>query len=277
MMRRILAAAMALLLSASVAQAEVTMLAINVGKGDALLIESGGYTCLIDTGKKDNEPQIRKALAYRGIDALDAVFVTHTDKDHTGGLKWLRKSEIKIGAVYASAYYPESTFEKHPAVKTGEKLGLDVVWLKAGDVIPLGESGAVFRVLSPEYEIPGNEDDNSLVMMLESPHGKMLLAGDMELMQEQALHSSGADLQCDVLKVPNHADTDACSNELISACGAKIAVISTSTEEKSDTPAKRVLKALNNAGYETFITQNSKIGVMVRMSEGNISAEYINK
>ena len=277
MMRRILAAAMAILISASVAQAEVTMLAVNVGKGDALLIESGGYTCLIDTGKKENEAEIRKALKYRGIDALDAVFITHTDKDHTGGLKWLRKSEIKIGAVYASAYYPESSTDKHQAVKTAEKLGLTVNWLKAGDTVPLGDSGAVFRVLAPEYEIPGNEDDNSLVMMLESPHGKMLLAGDMELMQEQALHASGADLRCDVLKVPNHADTDACSNELISACNAKVAVISTSTDEKSDTPAKRVMKGLNNAGCETYITQNSKIGVLVRMSEGNISAEYINK
>ena len=253
------------------------MLAISVGKGDALLIESGGYTCLVDTGKKENEAEIRKALAYRGVTSLDAVFITHTDKDHTGGLKWLRKSEISIGAIYASAYYPETKYDKHPAVKTAEKLGLEVNWLKAGDSVALGESGAVFRVLSPEYEIPGNEDDNSLVMMLESPDGKMLLAGDMELMQEQALHQSGADLRCDVLKVPNHADTDACSNELISACGAKIAVISTSTEEKSDTPAKRVLKGLNNAGCETLITQNCKIGVLVRMNESGVSAEYINK
>ena len=277
MLKRLLAAAMAVLMAVGIAHAEVSMLAISVGKGDALLIQSGDYTCLVDTGKKDNEPQLRKALKYAGVSALDAVFITHTDKDHTGGLKWLRKSGIKIGAIYASAYYPESSTDKHQAIKTAEKLGLAVNWLKAGDTVPLGESGAVFRVLAPEYEIPGNEDDNSLVMMLESPHGKMLLAGDMELMQEQVLLSGGADLRCDVLKVPNHADTDACSNELIAACGAKIAVISTSTEEKSDTPAKRVLKGLKNSGCETYITENCKIGVLVRMSEGNISAEYINK
>lgn len=277
MMRKLLAAAMAVLMTIGAACAEVSVLAISVGKGDALLIQSGDYTCLVDTGKKDNEPQVRKALKYAGVDALDAVFITHTDKDHSGGLKWLRKSEIKIGAIYASAYYPESTYEKHPAVKTQEKLGLEVNWLKAGDTVSLGDSGAVLRVLAPEYEIPGNEDDNSLVMMLESPHGKMLLAGDMELLQEQVLRTSGADLKCDVLKVPNHADTDACSNELIAACGAKIAVISTSSAEKEDTPAKRVLKGLKNAGCDTYITEKCKIGVLVRMNEGNISAEYINK
>lgn len=277
MLKRLLAAAMAVLMAVGAAQAEVSMLAISVGKGDALLIQSGNYTCLIDTGKKDNEPQIRKGLKYAGVDKLDAVFITHTDKDHAGGLKWLRKSEIAIGEIYASAYYPESTLEKHQAVKTAEKLGKEVNWLKAGDTVPLGDSGAVFRVLAPAQEIPGNEDDNSLVMMLESPDGKMLLAGDMELMEEQALISSGADLHCDVLKVPNHADTDACSNQLISACNAKIAVISTSSAEKEDTPAKRVLKGLKNAGCETYITENCKIGVLVRMNAGDISAEYINK
>ena len=277
MLKRLLAAAMAVLMAVGIAHAEVNMLAVSVGKGDALLIQSGDYTCLVDTGKKDNEPQLRKALKYAGVAALDAVFITHTDKDHTGGLKWLRKSEIEIGAIYASAYYPESTLEKHPAVKTAEKLGLNVNWLKAGDSVSLGDSGAVFRVLAPEYEIPGNEDDNSLVMMLESPDGKMLLAGDMELMQEQVLLSGSSDLHCDVLKVPNHADTDACSNELIAASNAKIAVISTSSAEKEDTPAKRVLKGLKNAGCETYITENCKIGVLVRMNEGKINAEYINK
>ena len=277
MLKRLLAAAMAILMAVGVAQAETTMLAISVGKGDALLIQSGNYTCLVDTGKKENETEIRRALKYAGVSALDAVFITHTDKDHVGGLKWLRKSEITIGEIYASAYYPESTSAKHPAVKAAEKLGMEVNWLKAGDSVPLGESGAVFRVLAPEYEIPGNEDDNSLVMMLESSDGRMLLAGDMEFMQEQVLLSSGADLRCDVLKVPNHADTDVCSNELIAACGAKIAVISTSSDEKPDTPAKRVLKGLKNAGSETYITENCKIGVLVRMNAGSISAEYINK
>ena len=277
MLKKLVIAAMAILVAAGAAQAEVSMLAVSVGTGDALLVESGGYTCLVDTGKKDNEAEIRKALEYRGITSLDAVFITHTDKDHTGGLKWLRKSDIKICAIYASAYYPETTTEKHPAVKTAEKLGLEVNWLKAGDSVPLGESGAYFSVLAPGYEIPGNEDDNSLVMMLESPYGRMLLAGDMELMQEQALHESGADLRCDVLKVPNHADTDACSNELIAACKPKIAVISTSSAEKEDTPAKRVLKGLKSAGCDTYISENCKIGVLVRMDESGISAEYINK
>ncbi len=258
------------------ALAEVEMLAASVGKGDALLLRAGNYTCLIDTGKKDAQHAVEAALAYWDVEALDALFITHTDKDHTGGLKWLRKSDIEIRAIYASKYHPDTTRKKHQAVKTAEKLDLEVTWLSAGDSVPMGDSGAVLRVLAPAEEIPGNEDDNSLVMMLESPDGRMLLSGDMERMEESLLLQSGADLKCDVLKVPNHADSDACSKALIQACGAKVAVISTSTKEKSDTPDPTVLKNLKKAGCEIYITQECKLGVYVSMRGGEVSAQYLN-
>jgi len=77
-----------------------------------------------------------------------------------------------------------------------------------------------------------------------------------------------------VLKVPNHGDSDACSALLIAACGPKIAVISTSAEEKPDTPDKKVLRNLERIGCETFITQDSESGVYIRMENGEITAEY---
>ena len=51
------------------------------------------------------------------------LFITHTDKDHTGGLKWLRKSDIEIKAIYASRYYPESTAKKHKLGVVRELVG----------------------------------------------------------------------------------------------------------------------------------------------------------
>lgn len=270
-----IATAAACLLVCSTAQAEIEMLAASVGKGDALLVRAGGYTCLIDTGKSDAEDQLRRVLDHYKIESLDAVFITHTDKDHTGGLKWLRKSNIEIHAIYASRYFPETTEKKHQAVKTAEKLGLEVQWLGAGDRVPLGDSGAVFEVVAPATEIPGNEDDNSLVMRLSSPDGSILFAGDMEHMEEWSLLSSGAELSCDVLKVPNHGDSDACSPELIAACGAKVAVISTDSRDKPDTPDSRVLKNLKKANCETYVTQDCTMGVRVTLSGGEVHAEYV--
>ncbi len=65
-----------------------------------------------------------------------------------------------------------------------------------GDSVPL--ENAVFSVLAPSEPASDKDNNNSLVMMLESADGRVLLAGDMELPEEEILLGSGADLSCDV-------------------------------------------------------------------------------
>ena len=219
--------------------------------------------------------QLEQALKYCQVDALDAVFITHTDKDHAGGLKKLRKSGVEIRSIYASRYHPETSEKKHQALETADKLDLEVNWLSAGDEVALKDTGAVLRVLAPIREIPGSENDNSLVMMLDSPDGRILLTGDMEYLEEMDLINSGADLKCDVLKVPNHGDGDACSPALIAACAPRLALISTDSEEKSDTPDAGVVANLERSGCGVYVTQDSELGVRVTLNEGEVQAEYI--
>ena len=273
--RRLLAGALTVLMCGT-AQAQVELFAVNVGKGDALVVRAGDYTCLIDTGKEKAQEQLEVALKALGVEALDAVFITHTDKDHVGGLKWLRESDIEIRAIYASRYYPNTTEKKHPAVKAAKKLDLTVNWLGAGDSVPLGDSGAVFRVLAPEMEIPDDEDDNSLVMMLESPDGRILLTGDMEHVEEAALLTSGADLRCDVLKVANHGDSDATSAALIAACAPSVALISTDSAEKPGTPDAGVVRNLQGIGCAVCVTQDASLGIRVTLDGGRVAVENVN-
>ena len=273
--RRLLAGALTVLMCGT-AQAQVELFAVNVGKGDALVVRAGDYTCLIDTGKEKAQEQLEVALKALGVEALDAVFITHTDKDHVGGLKWLRESDIEIRAIYASRYYPNTTEKKHPAVKAAKKLDLTVNWLGAGDSVPLGDSGAVFRVLAPAMEIPDDEDDNSLVMMLESPDGRILLTGDMEHVEEAALLTSGADLRCDVLKVANHGDSDATSAALIAACAPSVALISTDSEEKPGTPDAGIVRNLQSIGCAVYVTQDASLGIRVTLDGGRIAVENVN-
>ena len=273
--RRLLAGALTVLMCGT-AQAQVELFAVNVGKGDALVVRAGDYTCLIDTGKEKAQEQLEVALKALGVEALDAVFITHTDKDHVGGLKWLRESDIEIRAIYASRYYPNTTEKKHPAVKAAKKLDLTVNWLGAGDSVPLGDSGAVFRVLAPEMEIPYDEDDNSLVMMLESPDGRILLTGDMEHVEEAALLTSGADLRCDVLKVANHGDSDATSAALIAACAPSVALISTDSEEKPGTPDAGIVRNLQSTGCAVCVTQDASLGIRVTLDGGRVAVENVN-
>lgn len=262
--------------------AKLEMFAVNVGKGDAIIIRAEDYACLIDAGKAHARGKIIAAMDYMGIDGFDAVFLTHTDDDHGEGLEWLSQSNIPVGKWYASAMYTGVKEKKHPAVKASAERGEEVVWLQRGDTVPLGSSGAVFNILSPERLNTDKDDNNSLVMMLESPEGRILLPGDMELLQEAQLMDYGDDLGCDVLKVPNHADDDTLSAAFANAASASLAVISTSTIEKPETPDAGVLRRLNAAGSECAVTQEGETGLYITLSGGKVAwtpvdsnAEYI--
>ena len=83
----------------------VRLFAVNVGKGDALVLKVGDWVGLIDAGKPKAMGRVKAALARLGVEKLDAVFLTHTDNDHAGGLEWLAVSSIPVGSWYASAMY----------------------------------------------------------------------------------------------------------------------------------------------------------------------------
>ena len=255
----------------------VYLFATNVGKGDALILRTGECVVLIDTGRARAVGRVCRALSCMGVGAsLDAVFVTHTDDDHAGGLEWLAggvlPTEPAVKSWYASAMFTGVKVSKHPAVKVADE---QVQWLRRGDEIPLGDSGSILKVLAPASLYEDKDDNNSLVMMLESPHGKILLTGDMELPEEAELLSQGDDLSCAVLKVPNHGDDDTTSADFANACAARIAVISTSSEEKPDTPDAAVVARLEAAGSQVVTTEDSGLGVLVTLKDGTATVNSV--
>ena len=89
------------------AQEQVQALFINVGKADAALFFLDDQRFLVDTGTKDSYDQLERVLEAYGVTRLNGVVITHTDKDHVGGLKKLLKSDIAVDRVYAGALTPK--------------------------------------------------------------------------------------------------------------------------------------------------------------------------
>ena len=251
----------------------LTLFAVNVGKGDALLLNSGAETYLIDAGLQENWGDLSRALKVLQVTRLTGVILTHTDKDHAGGLLPLATSSIEVENWYASAHYADIKKEsKHPAVEAAALRGETVTFLRAGDELPLGAGR--LTVVGP-ISASEVENCNSLVLVAEASGGKMLLAGDMEFPEEKELIAAGAIPRCDVIKIGNHGENDATSEALIRAVQPRVAVISTSTATEPDTPSTRVLAQLYAARVALYQTQDAQSGVLVTIDQGEVTANLM--
>ena len=251
----------------------LTLFAVNVGKGDALLLNCGAETYLIDAGLQDNWGELSRALKMLQVTRLTGVILTHTDKDHAGGLLPLATSSIQVDGWYAPAHYADVKKEsKHPAVEAAALRGDTVTFLRAGDVLPLGNGQ--LTVIGP-ISASDVENCNSLVLLAEASGGRMLLTGDMEFPEEEELLAAGVIPACDVIKIANHGESDATSEALLRAVQPQIAVISTSTAAEPDTPSNRVLRLLYAADVSIYQTQDADAGVLVTIDQGEVSANLM--
>ena len=251
---------------------ELSLLAINVRKADALLLRSGESAYLIDTGSKKSADTLLSVLRAEGVTRLTGVILTHTHADHTGGLKELLASDITVENIYASAYYVLKKEDgKHPAEKAIKKTDRKVIYISAGAELPL--DGGKLTVVGPLALDSEKENNNSLVLLAEGGGGSMLLTGDMEFPEEQSLLDAGVLPQVDVLKIGNHGEDDATSAALIVALQPKLAVISTNTADEPDTPSPRVLKLLSGNNIPVLVTQDTANGILVTLRDGELLTE----
>lgn len=251
---------------------EMSLLAINVRKADALLLRCGESAYLIDTGTKKEADTLLEVLRNEGITRLTGVILTHTHADHVGGLKALVSSDIGIENIYASRYYVLKKEDgKHPVEKALKNTDYSITWLSGGDTLPL--DGGKLTVLGPLEMNEETENNNSLVLLAEGGGGSILLTGDMEFPEESSLIGAGVIPRVDVIKIGNHGEGDATSSQLIATAQPKLAVVSTNSEDEPDTPDPRVVRLLAQQGIQTLYTQDSTNGVLVTLKDGTIETE----
>lgn len=275
-MKRLLMLFVCLCLLTGCAQAEegASLVSVFVGKADCHLLFVGDQVFMIDTGLKESWGKVSRALASLGVDHLSGVLLTHTHKDHAGGLMALASSDLPVDAWYGSACYTDVKEGKHPLVQAAALRGQEVQWLRGGDTIPL-ENGSTLRVLGPLSLDEEQENNNSLVLRLDSPEGSMLLTGDLEMPGEERLLRAGAIQQADVLKVGHHGEGDATSETFVLAVRPRVAVISTSTPDEPDTPDPDTLRALDAAGAQVVQTQEVDGAVRVTLTGGMPQVELV--
>jgi len=247
------------------------MLFIRAGKADCIILEADGLTYLIDTGEDLSVPQILAGLAYMETESIEAVFLTHTDKDHIGGWNAVRQA-YPIGTLYTAVQMEAPEIYERLAEDIPHKL------LSAGESAAIGKEGLYLDTLCPVLLYPDEENNNSLVLRLDCGEETILFTGDMKEAEEADLLATGYDLDCTILKVPYHGRKDGTGSAFLEACTPEIAIICSDTKTDPDTAHKKVLERLRAHG-EVFRTEDADLGWLVT-TDGvnrtitNISVSY---
>lgn len=250
--------------------AGVRVSCIDVGKGDCILVQEGTAAALIDTGHKETTDEVLAYLEQQGVVRLDALVLTHYDKDHVGGLRSIAGA-VRVDRVYLPAYVGADRNYKM-TVATVDDLDLEVQLVEEELALELDEAQMTVYPSRVAYVRgsngdEGNDNDASLVLALRCGHDSYLFAGDLE---EEGIDAylSAEDGCFDVLKMPHHGEKSANTDSLIDAVQPKVALI---TDGEGDPADKKVLKLLTKAGVDTYRT--SADGTIVVESDG--SGSYV--
>ena len=222
----------------------LTVTFLDVGQGEAILIESPeGHRILLDGGPSGEAitPALGRHLPFYDR-RLDLVMLTHPQLDHIGGLPTVI-DQYAVGRVLSSPAQVDSAAYRawSDALRA---TNVPVVPAERGQAIDLG-NGARLTVLSPrQTSDPTSLNDASLVARLSIGGVSFLFTGDITAGGESALVRSGMDLSTTVLKVAHHGSSTSTSPAFVARASPLVDVISVGADNAYGHPTDEVLARL---------------------------------
>ncbi|MEA2560721.1 MAG: competence protein ComEC [Acidobacteriota bacterium] len=248
----------------------VELAMLDVGQGDAILLRDGPHAVLVDgggwrTGDLGGRVLL-PALLAEGVRSLDAVIMTHPDRDHCGGLvdiaAYLPVREVLMGP----GWEPEGCVGSLAALPGAR---MRMVW--AGETTSVGRWN--LRVLHPDREEDRGTNERSLVIRAQALGRSFLLTGDIESWAEMRLLSCcEREVQVDVLKVAHHGSKTSSTESFLDAAHPRLALVSAGVNNLYHHPSPLILDRLSERGIRVLRTDRDGL-ILLRLSEGRTRIE----
>jgi competence protein ComEC len=243
---------------------------LNVGQGDAILIQKGNQQVLVDGGPSPQAISLELSNKMPFWDrTIELVILTHPHSDHLAGLvEVLQRYKVK------QVLYPDLDYE---SPLYDEWLGLieekDIKYTvaQAGQQIDLGD-GVIIKVLNPSMlPLTGTGSDinnNSVVLHLSMGRASFLLAADIEWEAEFELIEQRANLASTVLKVGHSGSATSTTPEFLAAVNPEAAVISVGEDNPFGHPSNEVVERLEEKLSSENIFRTDEQGTLEFITDG---------
>ena len=248
---------------------QLTVRMLDIGQGDAFLLEKDGKFVMIDTGDIEHRDQIVALLHKYKVKEISKIIITHPHADHLGGMNAIFKN-FKVDAIYDDGM-PAGTGSYKNYLKQIKEKKIPYHVLKAGDEVDFFD-GVKFNVLGPVKVIKdqkGNSDfnNNSIVGRLTYGSFSMMFTGDAEQEEEKTILGKGGTLKSDVLKVGHHGSRTSSSPAFLKAVSPKNAFISCGQGNDYGHPHKVTIDKLEKAKVQIYRTDRN--GTVTLTSDGS--------
>ena len=250
---------------------ELSIMAIDVGQGDAILIKfPNEQTALIDAGSAtyyfDNgERVILPLLDYLGVDKIDYGFVSHIDLDHYGGfVSLIHNGKIK------QLFKPEIDSSLKKDVRFEKFIRKNNIKLTYYNHQSFSIGNVRIYILNNKFEAGVynlSSNNNSGVIKIVYGNSSFLFTGDAEVKAEKIMINDYQNfLDVDVLKAGHHGSKTSSSENFIKFTSPRYAIISAGIQNKFGHPDLEIINRFKMNKVNVYRTDKS--GALLFESDG---------
>ena len=243
---------------------------LDVGQGDAILIQKGHQQVLVDGGPDAERICLELGDKLPFWDrTIELIILTHPEADHlTGLVEVLQRYEVN--QVLTSGQECESLVCGE-WLREIEERDVERTVAEAGQRIDLAED-VYLEVLNPQATLfqgtASDVNNNSVVVRLVFGDFSLLLTGDIFDEAEQCLLDQRSSLSSIALKVPHHGSASSSCPEFLAVVDPQLAVISVGAENPFGHPSPGVVERLMELVGEDNLYLTSEHGTIELITDG---------
>ncbi|MFN7250078.1 MAG: MBL fold metallo-hydrolase [Anaerobacillus sp.] len=239
---------------------EATIHFIDVGQGDATLLQGPNFTVLIDAGRHDRNDVV-PYLTSVGVKELDLLIGTHPHADHIGQMDKVMQA-FPVKEVWMSGdSHTSKIFER--VLNAIFEHEVEYYEPRAGEQFDIGSLH--IRVVNP-VELTGDLHDGSISLVATYGDISILLTGDAEKQTEAAMLDRKEAINAHIFQLGHHGSSTSSTEKFVKEVNPEIVIYSAGADNSYGHPHQEVIELFSTLHIPMYGT--IKNGTIVISTDG---------